>query len=167
MQVAGIVNDSITDGPGLRLAVFLQGCLRKCKGCHNPETQPLEKGTKMSVQSIIDKIKANPLLQGVTFSGGEPMLQAAQLTELAKAVKAQNLELAIYSGYTFDELLAQDNPDITNLLKLADVLVDGEFVLEKRTLALKWRGSTNQRIIDLTETFRQNKIIPKTQNGWK
>lgn len=167
LRVAGIVNDSITDGPGLRFTLFLQGCNRQCKGCHNPATHPLDGGTEYTLEQIAAKICANPLLEGVTFSGGEPFLQASALVKLAEFVKGKNLDLAVYTGYTLEELQALGNADVDRLLLLTDVLIDGEFVQANKSLALKWRGSGNQRIIDVPSTLKSGKVKIKTGNGWE
>ncbi|MEG2259298.1 MAG: 4Fe-4S cluster-binding domain-containing protein, partial [Oscillospiraceae bacterium] len=100
LKIAGIVGDSITDGPGIRTAVFVQGCPHKCEGCHNPQSHDFNGGTEMDIDEIFKKIEQNPLLSGVTFSGGEPFCQAGGLAELGKKVKSLGLEIAIYTGYT-------------------------------------------------------------------
>lgn len=166
IRVAGIVNDSITDGPGLRLTIFVQGCERKCPGCHNPNTWHLEGGTLYTVEELMEKVKRNPMLSGVTFSGGEPMLQARTLIPLADMIKATGLNLAIYTGYTFEELISEGNQDITKLLVLADVLIDGAFILERRSLSLSFRGSTNQRILNLKESLKQMKAVEELNPAW-
>lgn len=166
IRVAGIVNDSITDGPGLRLTLFVQGCERNCSLCHNQSALPLDGGNFCDAQEIMDKIKKNPMLSGVTFSGGEPMLQAEALLPLARMINDAGLDLAIYTGYTFEELLKQDNSSVTELLSLADTLIDGPFILAKRSLSLNFRGSSNQRIINLKESMKQGKAVAETRSAW-
>ena len=164
LRIAGIENDSITDGPGLRLTIFVQGCPRACPGCHNPQTQTLEGGTLVSSGEIIEKIRSNPLLDGVTFSGGEPFLWASELLEVAQKVKKMNLNLAVYTGFLFEEL--EKVKGAKELLKLIDVLVDGPFVQEKKDYRLKFKGSTNQRIIDVQKTLLQNKVVLEQSDRW-
>lgn len=164
LDIAGMVNDSITDGPGIRFVLFLQGCPRSCKGCHNPQTQKIGCGTHCTSCQILEKIKSNPLLDGVTFSGGEPLIQAKELLPLAVEIKKLNLNLAIYTGYTFEELEKVEGA--FELLKVADVLIDGPFVEELRNYTLKFKGSSNQRIIDLKQTFKKNEIVLITDEKW-
>lgn len=153
LNLSGIVEESIVDGPGFRYVVFVQGCPHRCKGCHNPSTHSFEGGYKMSVEEIVAQIKQNPLLSGVTFSGGEPFCQPEALCELAKAVKEIGKNIFVYSGYTLEQLdeLSKTRPAIAELLHLADTLVDGQYVEELRDLQLQFRGSSNQRIIDLRQ----------------
>lgn len=152
-KVAELVNDSIVDGPGFRLAVFTQGCPHKCEGCHNLHTHDPAGGYEISVEAVLDKIKQNPLLDGITLTGGEPFVQAAELIPLAKAVQEMGLHVIAYSGFTFEELLKQ--PDAAELLRYVDVLVDGPFILSRRSLALRFRGSDNQRVIDVPKSLEQ------------
>lgn len=164
IRLAGIVNDSITDGPGIRFTIFVQGCPRSCPGCHNPQTQCLEGGTVFTTKQLLEKIKSNPLLDGVTLSGGEPMIWAEQLLDLAKEIKKLNLSLFCYTGYLFEEL--EKVKGAKELLKYIDVLVDGPFVQAKRDYRLKFKGSTNQRIIDVKNTLKENKIILVEDSKW-
>jgi anaerobic ribonucleoside-triphosphate reductase activating protein len=131
--------------------VFVQGCTRKCEGCHNPGTWDIHGGTEVSVEEVISHMRSNPLTDGLTISGGEPFLQAAECATLAAAAQESGLNVWVYSGYTFEELteLSKTDHNIDALLKATDVLVDGPFILSERTLSLKWRGSKNQRIIDM------------------
>ena len=148
IRISGIVNDSIVDGPGFRLAVFTQGCPHHCVGCHNPQTHDFEGGREIDTQEIIEKLRGNPLLDGITLSGGEPFCQGAACAELASAAHALGLNVWAYSGYTYEQLLA-GNAEQRALLAETDVLVDGPFVLPQRTLELRFRGSANQRLIDV------------------
>lgn len=150
LRIAGMVNDSIVDGPGIRLTVFCQGCPHNCHGCHNAHTHDFKGGKEIDLQEIMDKIKANGLLSGVTFSGGEPMCQAKAFLALAKRIKAEtNLNIICYSGYTLEELQAKNDSDINGLLDTCDWLIDGRYVEAERDLTLAFRGSQNQRIIEL------------------
>ncbi len=160
LNIAGIVDDSIVDGDGCRLTVFVQGCHRRCHDCQNPETQPMEGGRRIDTADILAKVKANPLLAGVTFSGGEPFLQPAPLAALARAVHALGLDVWSYSGFTLDELLARAEKDKATaaLLNEIDVLVDGPYEEAERDLTLHFRGSRNQRVIDMRATRKAKKI---------
>ena len=166
LNIAGIVNDSIVDGVGLRFVVFVQGCPRKCKGCHNAETQPFIEKTLMTPQEIMQKIDKNILLDGVTFSGGEPMCQAKNLSVIAKLIKDRGLHLAVYTGYTYDNLINSNIEGVKDLLQYVDILIDGEFIEELRDYNLKFRGSSNQRVIDVQESIKQNQMVLVTDEKW-
>lgn len=154
LQISGLIEESIVDGEGLRFVVFVQGCPHHCPGCHNPETHPRDGGTRMHVDAIAKQICENPLLDGVTFSGGEPFAQAAALAELGALLNPTGLDITTYSGYTHEQLqqMAQQDDGIRALLAITDVLIDGPFIQEQIDLALDFRGSTNQRIIRLHES---------------
>lgn len=154
VRIAGVVKESIVDGPGIRFVVFTQGCPHLCKGCHNPQSHDFSGGYDCEVDRVITEIKKNPLLTGVTFSGGEPMMQPKPLLELAQKVRALGKGLMIYSGYTAEQLLemGKETPEIVELLKLTDILVDGKFEEARKDLNLLFRGSRNQRVIDAKRT---------------
>ena len=157
IRLAGVIRESIVDGPGIRFVVFVQGCPHHCEGCHNPESHDFSGGYDCDPEKILAEIKKNPLLDGVTFSGGEPLCQAAALLPLAKEIKKLGLNLFIYTGSIFEDLLKEQNPDIMALLQQGDFLVDGPFVLAQRDLTLLFRGSQNQRILDLPSLFCREK----------
>lgn len=161
MRIAGTQNDSIVDGPGFRLAVFTQGCPHACPGCHNPQTHDGEGGTLADTDKIIEAMKNNPLLDGLTLSGGEPVMQPEACTVLALGAKDLGLNVWIYSGYTFEQLLelSDRKSEIKKLLETCDVLVDGRFELPKRTLELRFRGSKNQRLIDLPRSLAAREAV--------
>ena len=161
IRIAGTVNDSIVDGPGIRFTVFTQGCPHHCPGCHNPLTHDFAGGQAVDTRSIIDKLANNPLLDGLTLSGGEPFEQAAACVELAEAARGAGLSVWIYSGYTWEEVLenGQQNPSWLRLLGACDVLVDGRFILEQRSLELNFRGSGNQRLIDVPKSLKESRIV--------
>ena len=161
IRIAGLVPESYVDGDGIRFAIFMQGCLRNCEGCHNPETHALDGGRLLDTGEIISAVKKNPLLDGITLTGGEPLLQIDAANELARAAKNLNLSVWCYTGYTFEELPADAAPLIENV----DVLIDGAFVESLRDLELQFRGSRNQRIIDLNKTRAQNKIVLWSEIG--
>ena len=168
IRVASIDRESIVDGDGLRYVVFAQGCNHNCKGCHNPLTHPFNGGTEMSVDELITDIRQDPLLDGVTFSGGDPFFQANEFVSLAKKCHAENLTVWAYTGFTMEQFLKYRNGeksderinlDMIELLNNIDVLVDGPFILEKRSLTTLYRGSTNQRLIDVRNSLTNNKIV--------
>lgn len=157
MRIANTIHDSIVDGPGLRYVVFTQGCSHSCPGCHNAETQPLDGGQEVSVQGIISDMLTNPLTDGLTLSGGEPMLQPEACLELAKTAHKNGLNVWCYTGFVFEQLL--EDPGKRALLEEVDVLIDGPFLLSQRSLTLKWRGSENQRVLDVKKSLAQGQAV--------
>ena len=166
LNIAGFVPESITDGPGIRFVVFCQGCVHKCYGCHNSETWSFEIKENYTALQIYEKIKSNPLITGITFSGGDPMCQAEGFVSLAKLCKKSNLEIALYTGYTYEDLIQNGSKYQKELLENIDVLIDGKFILEQKSLSIKFKGSTNQRIIDVKESLMQDRVILKKDNRW-
>ena len=166
IRIFGFTEDSIVDGPGLRLAVFTQGCTRACPGCHNPDSSPLDSGTLMDTGEILAKLQANPLQSGITLSGGEPLLQAEACHALAEGAHALGKSVWLYTGYTWEELLETRDPAHLALIKTCDVLVDGPFLLEQRTVELPFRGSPNQRLIDVQASLSSGEIIPYELARW-
>ena len=158
LRLFGVANDSIVDGPGIRYVVFTQGCTHACKGCHNPNSHTLTGGFLKSIDEIIEEIDSNPLLDGITLSGGEPLLQAKALISLCLEIKKRNLHIILYSGYTYEEILHL-GPHQKQLLSLCDMLIDGKFEIDKSSLSLLYRGSANQRIINVQESLLQHKVI--------
>ena len=152
LDLSGIVSDSIVDGPGIRTTIFSQGCPHRCPGCHNPETWEFGCGTTIPVEAIVDIVKSNPLCRGVTFSGGEPFAQAEGFAKLAKLLKEAGYEVASYSGYTFEALLKGSEAQ-KELLKSIDILIDGPFVQAEKSLEIAFRGSRNQRILDMKKSL--------------
>lgn len=148
LRIADTVEDSITDGEGLRYTIFVQGCPHHCNGCHNPTTHDFNGGKIVDTDELFDAFKNNVLLSGVTFSGGEPMCQAESLLDLARRIREEtDLNITIFTGFTLAELKAKNDPIINELLSLTYMLIDGKFELDKRDLTLTFRGSGNQRII--------------------
>lgn len=166
IRIAGFVNDSIVDGPGLRFAVFTQGCLHACPGCHNPETHDLNGGHEEDTQQLIAQMRKNPLLSGLTLSGGDPLLQPVPCLELARAAHASRLNVWMYTGYLFEQILKKQDADEMALLREVDVLVDGPFILAERSLELDWCGSKNQRLIDVPASLREGKTVLWTPPEW-
>ena len=160
IRIAGVVRESIVDGPGLRLAVFCHGCPHGCKDCHNPDTHDFCGGYDCEISKIVEAVKANPLLDGVTFSGGEPFCQPAAFCSLAAALKEArpDLNLMAYSGYTYEELTEMKDMDVDELLSKIDLLVDGRFIAEQKDLTLLFRGSSNQRVIDMNLTRQRGEV---------
>lgn len=161
LRLFGEVKESITDGPGLRYAVFTQGCPHYCPGCQNPESHSFTDGYLVPEEVVIQRILSNPLLDGVTFSGGEPFMQAKELATIAAAVKEKGLSVIVYSGYTFEELteLSTQREGYTELLQYTDILIDGRFEIDKKSLDLRFRGSWNQRAIDVQKTLKKGEIV--------
>ena len=165
LNLSGIVSDSIVDGPGIRTTVFCQGCPHHCPGCHNPETWEFGCGTDMDEETIVDIVRSNPLCRGVTFSGGEPFAQAAGYAKLAKLLKGAGYEVAAYSGFTFEQLL-NGTPDQRKLLASIDVLIDGPFLQAEKSLELVFRGSRNQRILNVPKSLAAGEAIPMAPGRW-
>ena len=168
IRLYGLVGDSIVDGPGFRVSIFTQGCPHHCPGCHNPESHDFEKGALWTLDDVEKKFTGNPLLDGITLSGGEPFAQAAPCAELARRAHEKGLNVWVYSGYTYEQLLekAQEEPGVRALLDQADVLVDGPFHLNERSLELTFRGSKNQRLIDLNATRSKGSVVLYTPPEW-
>ena len=165
LDLAGIAEDSIVDGPGIRTTVFCQGCPHHCPGCHNPETWEFGVGTPMEPEKVVEIVRSNPLCHGVTFSGGEPFSQGKELARLARMLKAEGYEVASYSGYTFEALLAGTQAQ-RELLETIDVLIDGPFLLEERSLELNFRGSRNQRVLNVPESLAARRAVEETSGRW-
>lgn len=160
LQVFGIAQDSIVDGPGLRFTIFVQGCSHNCPGCHNPESHSPNGGQTYTTDELYDMIRANGLVHAVTLSGGEPFEQPAACAELARRLKADDYNIWAYSGYTFEVLQKKAEADsaIESFISNIDVLVDGPFVESLHSYDLKWRGSSNQRIIDVPASLESNSV---------
>lgn len=156
LYLCGIEPESIVDGPGFRYVLFTQGCPHHCPGCHNPQTHPFEGGYEADVDAIFAEIEENPLISGVTLSGGEPFCQAEGLLPIAQGVKARGKHLMAFTGYTIEQLaaMAQQQPAIRSLLELCDTIVDGPFVQELRDPDLDFRGSSNQRVLQKNEILQ-------------
>ena len=165
VNLAGIQSDSIVDGPGIRTTFFCQGCPHHCEGCHNPETWPFAGGTPMETENMALAAISNPLCKGVTFSGGEPFAQAEGFLDLAKALKARGYEVASYSGYTFEALL-HGTAAQRQLLEHIDILIDGPFLQKEKSLELAFRGSANQRILDVPKSLAAGSAVWVTSPRW-
>ena len=152
MKLCGIEMDSVVDGPGVRMTIFFQGCPHHCEGCHNPETWDYDaECLEMSVKDVLKLFDKDSILAGVTLSGGEPLSPRnfEEIFELVRAIKERNKNIWIYSGYTIDKVLEKYPVLRTELFPYVDVMVDGPFVLKERDLLLDFKGSRNQRLIDV------------------
>lgn len=159
MRIANTINDSIVDGVGLRFTIFTQGCYHKCKGCHNQHTHDINGGKEVSIEELFDEIKNNPLIEGITLSGGEPFLQARECAKLARICHIIGLNVWTYTGYLFEDIISSNNKDWLYLLKETDVLVDGPFDIDQKSYETKFRGSKNQRLINVKRSLGSNKIV--------
>lgn len=161
IRLAGIIYESLVNGPGMRRVFFAQGCKHNCKGCFNPETHDFSGGEIKDMDDLIKDTLDNPMIKGVTFSGGDPLEQAEKFAYMAKKFKEKGLNVWSYTGYTYEEILrCKDNRVGWNdFINNIDVLVDGEFQIDKKDENLKYRGSSNQRIIDVKESLAQDKVI--------
>ena len=161
IRLAGIAENSLVNGKGLRKVFFSQGCSHHCEGCFNQHTWEFAGGRMFDMDELVQKVKDEPFLDGVTFSGGDPFQQADKFAYLAKKLHEANINIWAYTGYTFEELmkLAQTNPYIKQMINNVDVIVDGRFMKDKMSENLKYCGSSNQRVIDVKSSLNKNKII--------
>ena len=170
IRLFGLVTDSIVDGPGFRVSIFTQGCPHHCEGCHNPGSHDPAAGKEWTLDEVEKKFTGNPLLDGITLTGGEPFQQPAACAELARRAHQKGLNVWSYSGYTYEKLreMAQRDEGVNALLSEIDVLVDGPFLLKERSLELLYCGSKNQRIIDMKKTRETGEAVlwtPGMVNG--
>ena len=161
LKIAGIVEESLVDGPGIRFVIFTQGCPHNCKGCHNPQTHDFNGGKDIKIDEITEMIKSNPLLKGITLSGGEPFMQAKQLSILIDKIKDSNLDIITYTGLKYEDLINNSNYEnsFMELLIRTDILIDGKFEEDKKDDSLMFRGSSNQRAIDVKLSIQDGKIV--------
>ena len=160
LRIAGTANDSIVDGPGIRFTIFTQGCPHHCPGCHNPQTHDFNGGKITDTAELLEKIKSNPLLDGVTFSGGEPFCQAEVLAQLGKEIKNIGLNVITYTGFEFEYLYEnRDKNSYGKLLEITDYLIDGKFIEAEKDWQIKFRGSRNQRYIDCQESLKKGSVV--------
>lgn len=161
VRLAGVIRESVVDGPGWRFVIFAQGCPHNCEGCHNPETHDFEGGYVSDTDRILAEVAKNPLLSGVTLSGGDPFVQAEEFYHIAKGAHEMGLNVVAYTGWTVEQLIAgaEKREGWKKLLSETDILVDGKFILAEKSLNVKFRGSRNQRVIDAKESLRQGKAV--------
>lgn len=167
IDISGFAPNSITDGPGLRFTVFCQGCIHNCPGCHNPETHPFGTGEKYEVADIYNMIKKDPLVKGVTFSGGEPFCQPEAFRELGRMLKADGYEIAAYTGFVFEDLIRDKTDAKYKLLECVDILVDGPFILAQRSLDAGFKGSLNQRVINVPASLEKGEAVLEKSARWR
>lgn len=161
VRLAGIAYESLVNGPGMRRVFFAQGCKHNCNGCFNLETHNFDGGEIMDMDELIKDVLDNPLLKGVTFSGGDPIEQAHSFSYMANIFKSSNLNIWCYTGYKFEDLIKKMELDksIKDLLNNIDVLVDGKFEINNKKEGLKFKGSSNQRIIDVKKSLESGEIV--------
>lgn len=161
IRIAGVVKESTVDGPGFRYVIFTQGCPHHCEGCHNPQTHDMNGGKLESITALAEDITKNPLLKGITLSGGEPFMQAKELVKLLSLIDLKRYTVMTYTGFKYEYLLENANDDngFLELLKHTDVLIDGKFEMTLKSEKVKFRGSTNQRAIDVKESLKNQRII--------
>ena len=161
VRLAGIAYESLVNGPGMRRVFFAQGCRHNCEGCFNKETHDFNGGELKNMDELINDVITNPLLKGVTFSGGDPLEQAESFSYMAKAFKKKDLDIWCYTGYTFEQILnmMKENKSLKELINNIDVLVDGKFEINNKKDGLRFKGSTNQRLINVKESLEKNEII--------
>ena len=160
MRLSGIIPESVVDGPGVRFVIFTQGCPHHCPGCHNPETWDPSGGKEMTLKEIVKLIKRKAKnIKGITLSGGDPFLQACEAAALAREAKKMGLDVVTYTGYTYEELLGINGSGFQELLEVTDILVDGPFLIQYRDIGLAYRGSSNQRVIDLSATRAKGSLV--------
>lgn len=161
IRIAGMVEDSVVDGDGVRFTIFTQGCPHRCEGCHNPQTHSYDKGSNVPIDELKKDILANiPIIKGITLSGGEPFVQPKPCLELVKFAHDNSLDVWAYTGFKFEEIAQSGDLDRTELLYNVDYLVDGRYVKDFRDLSLRFRGSSNQRIINIKETLKLGTVVP-------
>ncbi|MBR3199438.1 MAG: anaerobic ribonucleoside-triphosphate reductase activating protein [Bacilli bacterium] len=158
---ADLQSDSIVDGPGLRTVIWTQGCSHHCKGCQNPQTWDYNGGGLVPIEMVKEAIDELENQDGITFSGGDPMFQVDACLELAKYCKEKGYNIWVYTGFTYEELMKMslNNPNYKEILSYIDILVDGRFILKERDLSLLFRGSRNQRLIDVKKTLEKNEVV--------
>ena len=166
IRIAGTVNDSIVDGPGYRYTIFTQGCPHHCPGCHNPQSHDFEGGRVVDTETILRQVRENPLLDGITLSGGEPFCQPEACRALAEAAHDLGMSVWCYTGYTWEKLMQEADPARLALLEAVDVLVDGPFILAQKSLELKFCGSRNQRLIDVRKTRQAGQVTLWQPDSW-
>jgi anaerobic ribonucleoside-triphosphate reductase activating protein len=159
INVGGIEAESIVDGPGFRYVIFVQGCEFRCPGCHNARLQSFEGGRLTSIDSTLNEMRANPLLDGITLSGGDPFTQAEVCAALAEEVHAMGLSVVTFTGFLWEDLIDSGRADWRRLIEASDILVDGPFIQELRNIDLRFRGSSNQRLIDVPASLDEGKVL--------
>ena len=156
---ADLQTDSIVDGLGIRTVIWTQGCSHNCAGCHNPETHSFDGGYEVTTEEIKEQLSNLKGQDGITLSGGDPMFQALACLDIAEYAKSIGLNVWCYTGFTFEQLISSKNPNVLEFLKYIDILVDGKFILEEKSMDVVFRGSKNQRIIDVQKSLDNKETI--------
>ena len=161
IRLAGIAYESLVNGPGMRRVFFSQGCKHNCKGCFNPDTHSFDGGEEKDMDELIKDVLSNPMIRGVTFSGGDPFERPVEFAYMGEAFKKNGLNIWSYTGYTYEFIVSHFNekPEWRRLINTLDVLVDGEFQQDKKEEGLLFKGSSNQRIIDVKESLKRNQVV--------
>jgi len=165
MRLSGITQESFVDGPGLRYVIFAQGCSHECPHCQNPETWDANAGEEFSVKQIARMLRQHrKTKRGITFSGGEPFEQAGELAEVAMVAHQLGWDVVTYTGFTYEQLIESNDNGVAALLSVSDILIDGRYVHELKSLSLKFCGSSNQRLIDMVETRKEGHVVLWKEN---
>ncbi|MEG2354122.1 MAG: anaerobic ribonucleoside-triphosphate reductase activating protein [Clostridium sp.] len=161
LRLSGIAYESLVNGPGIRRVFFAQGCTHNCENCFNKDTHDLNGGKLVSINDLIKDIDVNPMITGVTFSGGDPLEQGEEFAKFAKEIKDRNLSIWCYTGYTIEYILSnlKNKSGWEELINNIDVLVDGKFEEEHKVEGLRFKGSTNQRIIDVKKSLQEGEVV--------
>ncbi len=161
IRIAGIVKESVVDGPGIRYVVFTQGCPHHCPGCHNPQTHAFDGGELKQTEDLLEQLGKNPLVRGLTLSGGEPLAQTEAVLQLTKGAKAMQKDVILYTGYTWEQVLEKQKKEdaLKELLDQLWLVIEGPFLEAQKNLALPFRGSTNQRVIDVAKSLASGQIM--------
>ena len=168
MRLSGITPESFVDGPGLRFVIFVQGCLHRCPHCQNPETWDINAGREFSVRQLVRMLKPHgKTKQGITLSGGEPFLQAGELAQVAAAARNIGLDVVTYTGFTYEQLVQSGDSDRKALLLASDILIDGRYIDGLKSMTLQFRGSSNQRVIDIAKTQKEGRIVLWGETGFE
>ncbi len=166
LNIAGFNKNSITDGPGFRFVIFAQGCVHNCKGCHNPETHAFGVGENYTAAEIIAMIRKNPMIKGVTLSGGDPFCQPKEFAVLSAELKKLGYEICAFTGYMYEALVKDTDDDKYKLLQQVDILIDGPFIESEKSLDLKFKGSRNQRTIDVKKSLAAGTAVISDSPRW-
>ncbi|MFV0627101.1 MAG: anaerobic ribonucleoside-triphosphate reductase activating protein [Alphaproteobacteria bacterium] len=162
LRIASVVDDSVVDGPGVRYVIFTQGCKHNCPGCHNPQSHSFSTGMFVSFDEFYSDLSRFKYVKAVTFSGGEPLEQPEVIAEFVAKLKEKGYHILIYTGYTFEQILADEKK--LKAIEKADLLVDGLFILRLRSLGANFRGSSNQRIVDIQESLKHREVVLSKYN---
>ena len=159
VRLAGIVNESVTDGPGLRIVIFFQGCEHRCPGCHNPQTWDHQGGSEYDLDELLQQLQDTPLIKGITLSGGDPFFQPLAAAKIAEEFHARGKDVWAYTGFVWEKLLNMEDPTIEKLIQQCDVLIDGPYIQSQYKSGLHYCGSANQRLILVQESLQRGEVV--------